>query len=139
MSSRLNMSLRERNGLVYTVESTMVSYADTGIWSIYFGCDAHDIKKCQRLVYRELQKLQQKPMSERQLGMAKQQLIGQIALACDSRENFALDFAKSFLHYGWLKDISALCENVLKISAEDIQEVAREMFEPQKMCTLIYK
>ena len=54
MNARLNLALRERNGLVYTVESTMVSYSDTGMWSIYFGCDPHDINKCLRLVRREL-------------------------------------------------------------------------------------
>lgn len=139
MSSRLNMALRERNGLVYTVESSMVSYADTGLWSIYFGCDAHDVKRCLRLVRRELDKLMQKPMSERQLRLAKQQLIGQIALACDSREGFALDFAKSFLHYGWLKDVSALCNNVMRITAQDLHEVAQDMFKNDKIRTLIYK
>lgn len=139
MSSRLNMALRERNGLVYTVESSMVSYADTGLWSIYFGCDAHDVKRCLRLVRRELDKLMQRPMSERQLRLAKQQLVGQIALACDSRESFALDFAKSFLHYGWLKDVSALCDNVMRITAEDLHEVAQDMFKTDSIRTLIYK
>ena len=139
MSSRLNMALRERNGLVYTVESTMVSYGDTGLWSIYFGCDAHDVVRCQRLVRRELDKLMQKPLSPLQLQRAKQQLIGQIALACDSRENFALDFAKSYLHYGWEKDVSALCNNINRLTADDLQQVAIEMFAPESINTLVYK
>lgn len=139
MSSRLNMALRERNGLVYTVESTMVSYADTGQWSIYFGCDSHDIKRCQRLVRHELDRLMAKPLSDRQLQKAKAQLIGQIALACDSKEGFALDFAKSFLHYGWQKDVSALCSNIEALTADDIQQVAQEIFQPETMTTLIYK
>lgn len=139
MSSRLNMALRERNGLVYTVESTMVTYGDTGLWAIYFGCDAHDIKKCQKLVRRELDKLMSKPLSARQLQQAKQQLIGQIALACDSRENFALDFAKSYLHYGWEKNISALCNNIKRLTAEEIQKVAQEIFAENTISTLIYK
>lgn len=138
MSSRLNMALRERNGLVYTVESSMVSYGDTGLWSIYFGCDAHDVKRCQRLVRRELDRLMRRPLSSRQLQQAKNQLIGQIALACDSRENFALDFAKSYLHYGWEKDVTALRDNISKLTAEDIQTVAAEMFQPETIQTLIY-
>lgn len=139
MSSRLNMALRERNGLVYTVESSMVAYEDTGLWTVYFGCDSHDVNRCIRLVRRELNKLMQKPLSERQLKQAKDQLKGQIALACDSRESFALDFAKSFLHYGWQKDISSLCNNIDQLTSQDLQLVAQEIFEESNITKLIYK
>ena len=139
MNGRLNISLRERNGLVYTVESTMVSYSDTGIWCIYFGCDSHDIKRCLKLVRRELDKMMQKPLSASQLRNAKRQLKGQIAIACDNREQFALDFGKSFLHYGWEKDITHLYESIDKVTAEDIQKVANELFATNMLTTLIYK
>jgi len=139
MNARLNLSLRERNGLVYTVESTMVSYSDTGMWCIYFGCDSHDVKKCLRLVHRELDKVMQKPLSTTQLRNAKRQLKGQIAIACDNHEQFALDFGKSFLHYGWEKDITHLYESIDKVTAEDIQKVAKELFDRDKLITLIFK
>jgi predicted Zn-dependent peptidase len=139
MNARLNLSLRERNGLVYTVESTMVSYSDTGIWSVYFGCDPHDVKKCLRLVRRELDKVMLKPLSATQLRNAKRQLKGQIAIACDNHEQFALDFGKSFLHYGWEKDITHLYESIDKVTAEDIQKVANELFATDKLTTLIFK
>ena len=139
MNARLNLSLRERNGLVYTVESTMVSYSDTGIWSVYFGCDPHDVKKCLRLVRRELDKVMQKPLSATQLRNAKRQLKGQIAIACDNHEQFALDFGKSFLHYGWEKDITHLYESIDKVTAEDIQKVANELFATEKLTTLIFQ
>ncbi len=139
MNARLNISLRERNGLVYTVESTMVSYSDTGIWCIYFGCDSHDIKRCLKLVRRELDKMMQKPLSASQLRNAKRQLKGQIAIACDNREQFALDFGKSFLHYGWEKDITHLYESIDKVTAEDMQKVANELFATNMLTTLIYK
>ena len=139
LNARLNLSLRERNGLVYTVESTMVSYSDIGLWSVYFGCDPHDVKKCLRLVRRELDKVMQKPLSNHQLLNAKRQLKGQIAIACDNREQFALDFGKSFLHYGWEKDITHLYESIDKVTAEDIQKVANELFATDRITTLIYK
>ena len=139
MNARLNLSLRERNGLVYTVESTMVSYSDTGVWSVYFGCDSHDVKKCLRLVHRELDKLMQKPLSATQLRNAKRQLKGQIAIACDNHEQFALDFGKSFLHYGWEKDITHLYDSIDKVTAEDIQKVANELFATDRLTTLIFK
>ena len=139
MNARLNLSLRERNGLVYTVESTMVSYSDTGIWSVYFGCDPHDVKKCLRLVHRELDKVMQKPLSATQLRNAKRQLKGQIAIACDNHEQFALDFGKSFLHYGWEKDITHLYDSIDKVTAEDIQKVANELFATENLTTLIFQ
>lgn len=74
MNAKLNLALREHNGLVYTVESTMVAYGDTGIWSIYFGCDEHDVKRCLRLVRKELDKFMQKPLSEAQLKAPRSRL-----------------------------------------------------------------
>ena len=139
MNARLNLSLRERNGLVYTVESTMVSYSDTGIWSVYFGCDPHDVKKCLRLIRCELDKVMQKPLSATQLRNAKRQLKGQIAIACDNHEQFALDFGKSFLHYGWEKDITHLYDSIDKVTAEDIQKVANELFATENLTTLIFQ
>ena len=139
MNAKLNLALREHNGLVYTVESTMVSYGDTGTWSIYFGCDEHDVKRCLRLVRKELDKFMQKPLSDAQLKAAKKQIKGQIGVACDNRENFALDFGKSFLHYGWEKNVDRLYEQVDEITAAQIQAVAQELFDKDRLTTLIFK
>ena len=139
MNAKLNLALREHNGLVYTVESTMVAYGDTGTWSIYFGCDEHDVKRCLRLVRKELDKFMQKPLSDAQLKAAKKQIKGQIGVACDNRENFALDFGKSFLHYGWEKNVDRLYEQVDEITAAQIQAVAQELFDKERLTTLIFK
>ena len=139
MNAKLNLAMREHNGLVYTVESTMVAYGDTGTWSIYFGCDEHDVKRCLRLVRKELDKFMQKPLSDAQLKAAKKQIKGQIGVACDNRENFALDFGKSFLHYGWEKNVDRLYEQVDEITAAQIQAVAQELFDKDRLTTLIFK
>ena len=139
MNAKFNLALREHNGLVYTVESTMVAYGDTGIWSIYFGCDEHDVKRCLRLVRKELDKMMEKPLSPSQLRAAKKQIKGQIGVACDNRESFALDFGKSFLHYGWEKNVDRLYEQVDEITAEQMQAVARELFDKDRLTTLIFK
>ena len=139
MNAKLNLTLREHNGLVYTVESTMVAYGDTGTWSIYFGCDEHDIKRCLRLVRKELDRMMEKPLSDSQLKAAKKQIKGQIGVACDNRENFALDFGKSFLHYGWEKNVDCLYEQVEAITSQQIQDVARELFDKNRLITLIFK
>lgn len=139
MNARLNISLRERNGLVYTVDSSMVCYSDTGIWCTYFGCDPKDVRKCLKLVRRELDKVINAPLTASQLAAAKRQIKGQIGVACDNRENFALDFGKTFLHYGWQKDVTKLMDDIDNITAEEIQEVANEILAADRLTTLIYE
>jgi len=138
LNARLSISLRERRGLVYTVESTMGTYSDTGVWSVYFGCDPHDVKRCLRLVHHELDRMVQHPLSATQLAAAKRQLKGQIAIACDNRENYALDFGKTFLHHGKEKDIDELFARIDAIIAADVQQVATDLFDPAHLHTLIF-
>lgn len=138
MNARLNVSLREKHGLVYTVDSSMVSYSDTGMWCTYFGCDPKDVSKCRRLVLRELDRMARKPMSAAQLAAAKRQIKGQIGVACDNRESFALDFAKSFLHYGWEKDVTALMGQIDRLTAEEMQAVAQDVFCKGRLTVLTF-
>ena len=139
MTARLNVSLRERNALVYTVESMAQSYSDTGLWAVYFGCDPKNVNRCLRLIRRELDKVMQRPLSDAQLRAAKRQIRGQIGIACDSRESFALDFAKSYLHYGWKKDVTALCERIDALTAADLQCVAQDLFAEERLTSLVVK
>jgi predicted Zn-dependent peptidase len=139
MTARLNVSLRERNALVYTVESMAQSYSDTGLWAVYFGCDPKNVNRCLRLIRRELDKVMQRPLSDAQLRAAKRQIRGQIGIACDSRESFALDFAKSYLHYGWKKDVTALCERIDALTAADLQRMAQDLFAEECLTSLVIK
>ena len=137
MNARLNLKLREQHGLVYTVESSMASYSDTGVWSVYFGCDHHDVKRCVRLVNRELDRMMQTPLSDRQLTAAKRQLKGQLTIAADNREQFALDMAKHFLHYGKERSLDELIAQIDAITASQLQDVAQRLFAPEHMQQLI--
>ena len=139
MNARLNVILRERRGLVYSVESSMVCYGDTGLWAVYFGCDPHDVNRCVRLVKGEFKRLMEKPLSEKTLAAAKQQIKGQLAVACDNNENFAIDFGKSFLHFGDEKDIEKLYQKIDAVTAEQIQQVAKEIFDKDSLATLVIK
>lgn len=139
MNARLNLVLREHHGLVYTVDSSMVSYGDTGVWCTYFGCDPHDVKRCLRLVRRELDSFMREPISATRLAAAKKQIKGQIGVACDGRESFALDFGKSFLHYGWEKDVEKLYRNIDAVTAESIHDVANDLLSADRLTTLIYQ
>lgn len=137
MNARLNLSLRERHGLVYTVESSMVSYCDTGVWAIYFGCDPKDVGRCLKLVHKELDRVIQKPLSDTQLRAVKKQIKGQIGVACDNRESFALDFGKSYLHYGWERDLNSLFRHIDEVTVESMQQVAAELMQQERLTTLV--
>ena len=139
LNSRLNLSLRERHGLVYSADSTMVSYSDTGFWGVYFGCDAADINRCRRLVRRELDRLIQSPLSARQLSAAKRQLKGQLAIASDQREQYVLDFVRNFLHHDAVRGVQQVMEHIDSLTPDELQETACQLFAPERITTLIYQ
>lgn len=138
MNSRLNLSLRERRGLVYTVESNMTTYTDALLWNVYFGCDQHDVNRCIRLVKSELHKLAKAPLSAKVIAMAKRQIKGQIALSADNSENYAISMAKQFLHKGTLKSIPRLYENVDAVTPEQLYRLASEALSDSQLFTLVF-
>ena len=97
------------------------------------------MKRCLHLVRRELDRLRLRPVTATRLRAAQKQLKGQIGVACDNRENFALDFGKSFLYYGWERDITSLYASIDRITVENLHAVAHEVFDPERMTTLIYQ
>ena len=139
MNSRLNVSLRERRGLVYTVESNLTSYTDTGAFSIYFGTDLEDVDTCLKLTYKELKRMRDVKMTSSQLMAAKKQLIGQIGVASDNNENNALGMAKTFLHYNKYESSESVFRRIEALTAEGLLEVANEMFAEEYLSTLIYR
>ena len=139
MNSRLNVSLRERRGLVYTVESNLTSYTDTGAFCIYFGTDPEDVDTCLKLTYKELKRMRDVKMTSSQLRAAKKQLIGQIGVASDNNENNALGMAKTFLHYNKYESSESVFRRIEALTAEGLLEVANEMFAEEYLSTLIYR
>ena len=139
MNSRLNLSLREHNGLVYNVESNIYHYTDSGVWSVYFGCDARDVPRCRRLVTKELKRLCDTPLTDSQLKAAKRQLNGQLDISCDNFESYALAMGKNFLHYQLFRDMNKLKENIERLSAGELLQTARDIFPEEKLTTLIYR
>ena len=138
MNSRLNVSLRERSGLVYNVEANLTSYTDTGVFCIYFGTEHDDVDRCMRLVKKELKKLCDKPLSIAQLAAAKKQIIGQIGVARDNAESTALGMAKTFLHYNKMDDPQEVFQRIEALTSKELWEVSNEMFAENQLSTLIY-
>ncbi len=138
MNSRLNNSLREKNGLVYTVESTHALYSDSGVFSVYFGCDPKNTKKCVNLIHKEFQKLKQTTLTPLQLSKAKKQLKGELGIAFENKENMALDMAKSFLHFNRYINLSEITQQIEHITAEQIQSLANELLSIDEFSSLHY-
>jgi predicted Zn-dependent peptidase len=138
MNSLLNLSLREKHGLVYNVESNYQPFTDTGMWSVYFGCDSENAARCEQLVYAELQKLREQPLSENALKKYKLQLMGQMAISSENKENLSMSLGKSFLRYGKIDDLEVVKQRIEEITAEKLQEIANEIFNPEQLSVLKY-
>lgn len=138
MNSLLNLSLREKHGLVYNVESNYQPFTDTGVWNVYFGCDPENADKCEQLVYAELQKMREQLIPEKALKKYKLQLLGQMAIASENKESLALNIGKSYMRYGKIYEQDELRNQLESISAEDLQRVAREIFNPEQFSVLKY-
>lgn len=139
MNSRLNLALREHNGLVYTVESNLTTYTDTGLWSVYFGCDPDDVDRCLQLVRKELRRLTDAPLSTAALNAAKRQAIGQISISHDAFESVAISMGKRFLHYGTTQSQEQLVDRIQALTPEQLHQTALDIFRPEQLVTLIYK
>jgi predicted Zn-dependent peptidase len=138
MNSLLNLSLREKHGLVYNVESAYQPFTDTGMWSVYFGCDSENATRCEQLVYAELQKLREQRLSENALKKYKLQLMGQMAIATEQKENLALSLGKSFLRYGHIANLETVRKRIEAVTAEQLQIIANEIFDVEKLSVLKY-
>lgn len=139
MSSRLNLEIREKHGIAYTVESNYTSFSDTGIFSVYFGTDTGKTEKAIRLVHKELKKLRDQPLGTLQLHQAKQKFIGQIALAEENRMSLILSIAKSVLDFNCADTLQQLFDKINKVTAPQLQDISNEIFDTNKLTTLLFE
>ena len=139
MNARLNVALREKRGLVYSVDSTLANYTDTGAWCAYLGCDKADVGRCLRILQGQLKRMADKPLSEKALEAAKRQMVGQISVASDNHEQMALDLGLHYLHTGETLDVGEVCGKIMEVKAEEVQQAAKELFAPGRLTTVVYK
>ena len=137
-NTRLNMSVREKKGLAYTVESYFNAFSDCGLFSVYFGCDAHERDHCMDLVYHEIEKLKRQPLGSLQLYYAKKQYIGQLALAQESKLNELLAAGHIALFYDEVSTMDEDIRTIESITAAQLTDVANEIFDLSRFSTLIF-
>jgi predicted Zn-dependent peptidase len=139
LNSRLNLSLREKNGFAYNVESSYNPYYDTGIFSIYFGTDSQYLEKSIAIANAELKKLRTTKLGAIQLSKAKNQIKGYLARGYENHESLMLSLGKSLVIFNKIDSIEDLCSKIDKVTPSELMETANEIFEPSKISTLIYK
>lgn len=128
LNSRLNVSLREKHGLVYHVESNLTLYSDTGLFTIYFASDPKFRERCLRLIGKEIEKIMQTGLTPTQLMRAKRQWKGQMGIAAENHENSVLGMGKAFLHFNRYTPLTDLYSQIDRITPQEIREVANEIF-----------
>ena len=139
LNSRLNLTLREKNGLAYNVESSYNPYNDTGIFSIYFGTDSQYLNKSISIAMAELKKLRNSKLGTIQLSKAKNQIKGYLARGYENHESLMLSLGKSLLIFNKIDTIEDICKKIDNVTSSELLETANDIFEPSKLSTLIYK
>lgn len=139
MSSRLNLEIREKHGIAYTIESNYSPLSDTGLFSIYFGTDTEKVAKATKLVHKELRKLRENKLGRIQLAQAKQRFIGQIALGEENRMGVLISMAKSVLDYGKIDSLKEVFEKINKVTADELLHISNDIFSPNKLSTLVFE
>lgn len=138
MNSRLNMSLREKNGLVYSVEANYTPYTDTGIFMVYFGTERNNLYKALALVESEFKTLRNKKLGPQMLAKAKKQLIGQLAIANENREDLMLTLGRSYLYFNKVDSLVEVFQKIDQITAEDLHVIANETLAEANLSKLIF-
>ncbi|MCQ2275840.1 MAG: insulinase family protein [Bacteroidales bacterium] len=139
MNTRLNMSVREKKGLAYSIESNYTSFSDTGLFAIYFGCDNHNTDLCLDLIKKELQKLRDQKLGAMQLYYAKKQFVGQLALSNEGKLNEMLALGHTALFFDEVDTIEESIAEIEAVTAEQILDVANEILLPDQFSTLIFE
>lgn len=129
MNSRLNHELREKRGLVYTVDSSLGLLSDTGLMQIYFGCDPDAVGKCLKIIRRELERLASDLLSPKAFENIKNQYCGQLTVGSDNRENMAMSMAKSLLYYNEIHDVPYVTEQIRNVSRNQLRDIAQRLAE----------
>ncbi len=139
LNSRLNLSLREKNGLAYNVESSYNPYWDTGAFSIYFGTESNHLNRSIKIAMGELARLRTEKLGIVQLSKAKSQIKGYLARGYENHESLMLSLGKSLLIFNKIERLEDTYRKIDKITSSELIEMANEVFDPAGLSTLIYK
>ena len=139
MNTRLNMSVREKKGLVYSIESNYTSFSDTGLFAIYFGCENHNKNRALDIIYKEISKVREQKLGTMQLFYAKKQFVGQLALSNETKLNEMLALGHTSLFFDEVDTMEESLAEIESVTVEQILEVANEILLPDQFSTLVFE
>ncbi len=139
MNSRLNLALREKHGFTYNIESFYNPYTDTGLFGIYFGTEQEKVDRSLKIIHREIKQLQNKPLGVLQMERAKKQLIGQMAISAENKSNLMLNIGRSYLIFNKVDSLEKVYKKINAVTPQQLMDVANEVFNSEKLSTLVYK
>ena len=138
MSSVLNLQLREKYGIAYTIESNYSPLSDTGIFALYFGTDKEKVDKANELIFKEFRKLRSHPLTEVQLQKAKNKFIGQIALGEENRIGLVISMAKSLIDYNKIDSLETVFNKIRAVTTDEMAQIAEEILDEKKLSSLTF-
>ena len=138
MSSILNLQLREKHGIAYTIESNYSPLSDTGIFALYFGTDKEKVDKAISLIFKEFKKIKENPLTEIQLQKAKNKFIGQIALGEENRIGLIISMAKSLIDYNKIDDLETVFNKIRAVSTADMANISNEILNEKMLSSLTF-
>lgn len=138
-NTRLNLCVREKNGLAYTIEACYTPFSDTGLFTVYFGCDPHHREQCMELIFREMRRMRERKLGTLQLYYAKQQFIGQLNLSYESKLNEMLSIGHTALFFDEVATVEESLDEIAAVSADEILDVANEILQPDKFSMLTFE
>ena len=133
MSSRLFQEVREKRGLAYSVGSYTVGYADTGQVGVYLGTREENLPTACAVIATELRRMAEEPLPPDELRRAKDHLKGRLVLSLESPGTRMNRIGKALLTGTELLTIDEIIERVDAVTAEDVQALAAEHWNPEAM------
>jgi predicted Zn-dependent peptidase len=137
-NTRLNLALRERLGYVYGIDAHYHAYSNTGLLSFNFATEKKNLKRSINVVNREIKRLKETKLGRLQLHSLKEQMMGHLAMAAENNAGMMLSFGKSLLDLNRINSLDNIFKKIQKVSAAELQELARTELDIETMSTLTY-
>jgi predicted Zn-dependent peptidase len=138
MSSVLNLQIREKHGIAYTIETSYSPLTDTGLFTLYFGTDKEKVDRALNLIFKEFRKLRQNPLTDVQLQKAKNKFIGQIALGEENRIGLIISMAKSLIDYDRIDNLETVFDRIRSVTRSEMVDIADEILDESNLSSLTF-
>lgn len=129
VSSRLFQNIRERNGLTYTVESSPIFYAETGVFNIYFTMVNDNVDQLAEVLVEELTKVKAGDFTEDELKRAKQQMVSSYLLGLEYTGDIMNWLGKTELFGDPIRKKEEVLALIDKASLADMKRLAADMLD----------